>query len=200
MMDHPTAPPDWVTDQIAAAGIERGAPLLAVDADEVMVVFAEHLARYFETIGWRLDLSEYKLDGAIIEHGTGRAADRAEGWRLIERFFEVETLRQEAIAGAAEALRTISAEMQVVVLTNAPRFAREDRAANLAALGMGYPLIVNEGGKGAALREIAARAAAPVTFIDDSLSQHHRFIPWQGLGDLAFTRFTGKYFPHNRKL
>jgi hypothetical protein len=170
-MDEPREIPDWVREQIDAVDIVKGAPLLAVDADEVMVVFAEHLGRYFETIGWRLDLSEYKIDGAIKELATGRSADRLEGWGLIERFFRDETLRQEAIAGAAEGLRSIAGNMQVVVLTNAPRFAREDRKTNLAGLGMEYPLIVNEGGKGRVLNELRTRAQAPVAFIDDTPSQ-----------------------------
>lgn len=163
--------PDWVRAQIDAVDIEKGAPLLAVDADEVMVVFAEHLGRYFNSIGWRLDLSEYRLDGAITELATGRAAAREEGWELIEMFFRTETLRQEAIDGAAEGLSTLAGSMQVVVLTNAPRFAREDRRTNIAGLGMDYPLIVNEGGKGRVLNALAERAQAPVAFIDDTPTQ-----------------------------
>ncbi len=170
-MEAPREIPAWVREQMDAAPLREGRPLLAVDADEVMVVFAEHLGKYMETIGWRLDLSEYRLDGAIIEIASGRAAGREEGWGVIERFFREETLRQEAIAGAAEGLAGIAEHMQVVVLTNAPRFAREDRKTNLAALGMDYPLIVNEGGKGRVLNALAEQVRAPVTFIDDTPSQ-----------------------------
>ena len=52
-------------EQIEAAGLAPGRPLLAVDADEVLVHFAPHLARWLEGLGWRLALTEYRLDGAI---------------------------------------------------------------------------------------------------------------------------------------
>ena len=37
---------------------------------------------------------------------------------------------------------------------------------------MGYPMVENSGGKGRALFWMAAQAAAPVLFIDDSPKQH----------------------------
>lgn len=161
----------WIREQMDAIPLAEGRPLLAVDADEVMVVFAEHLGRYMESVGWRLDLTDYRLDGAITEIATGRAAAREEGWALIEGFFRAETRRQQAVAGAPEGLAEIAAHMQVVVLTNAPRFAREDRIANLAGLGMEYPVIVNEGGKGRVLNALAERVRAPAVFIDDAPNQ-----------------------------
>ena len=60
----------------------------------------------------------------------------------------------------------------MIVLTNAPDSVRADRIANLADHGMNYPVVMNEGGKGRALRWIAQRAAAPVAFVDDSVAQH----------------------------
>ena len=73
---------------------------------------------------------------------------------------------------AAEALARLSARVQVVVLTNVPRHARDLRRRNLAALGMDYPMVENAGGKGRALCWMAAHAGAPAAFVDDSLKQH----------------------------
>ena len=90
---------------------------------------------------------------------------------LINRFFEVETLRQEPVTGGVEALARMSEWAQIVILTNVPRHATEARRQNLDALGMPYPLVVNSGGKGRAMAWLAARADAACGFIDDSVKQ-----------------------------
>jgi hypothetical protein len=161
-----------VLAQLRALPIVPGRPLLAVDADEVLVYLAEHLARYLPTIGFRIRLTQYQLEGSIFPAGSGIPVPFDDCLRLIDRFFEEETLNQVALPGAAEALARLSARAQVVVLTNVPRHARDLRRRNLAALGMDYPMVENAGGKGRALYWMAAHAGAPVAFIDDSLKQH----------------------------
>ncbi len=161
-----------VLAQLRALPIVPGRPLLAVDADEVLVYLAEHLARYLPTIGFRIRLTQYQLEGSIFPADCGIPVPFDDCLRLIDRFFEEETLNQVALPGAAEALARLSARAQVVVLTNVPRHARDLRRRNLAALGMDYPMVENSGGKGRALRWMAAHAAAPAAFIDDSLKQH----------------------------
>lgn len=158
-------------EQIEAAGLVAGRPLLAVDADEVLVHFAPHLDRWLAGLGWRLALTEYRLDGAIRRADTGEAAGQDQGRALLHRFFDEETHRQEAMAGAAEGLAALAPHAQIVVLTNVPKPARAARVANLAGHGIPFPVIVNEGGKGPALADLARRAAAPVAFIDDSPGQ-----------------------------
>jgi hypothetical protein len=158
-------------EQIEAAGLAPGRPLLAVDADEVLVHFAPHLARWLEGLGWRLALTEYRLDGAIRRVGTGEAAGIEQGRGLLRRFFDEETHRQDAMAGAAEGLAALAGGAQIVVLTNVPAPARAARVSNLAGHGMAFPVIANEGGKGPALAELARRVAAPVAFVDDSPGQ-----------------------------
>jgi len=39
--------------ELRAVPVRRGVPLLAVDADEVLVYLADHLARFLGRIGWR---------------------------------------------------------------------------------------------------------------------------------------------------
>jgi len=161
-----------VLAQLRALPIVPGRPLVAVDADEVLVYLAEHLARYLPTIGFRMRLTQYQLEGSIFPADSEIPVPFDDCLRLIDRFFDDETLNQQALPGAAEALARLSEWAQVVVLTNVPRHARDLRRRNLAALGMGYPMVENAGGKGRALFWMASHAAAPMAFIDDSLKQH----------------------------
>ncbi len=161
-----------VLAQLRAVAIVPGRPLLAVDADEVLVYLAEHLARYLATIGFRMRLTQYQLEGSIFPAGSDVPVPFDDCLRLIDRFFDDETLNQVALPGAAAALARLSGRAQVVVLTNVPRHAGDLRRRNLAALGMDYPMVENAGGKGRALCWMAAHARAPAAFIDDSLRQH----------------------------
>jgi hypothetical protein len=161
-----------VLAQLRALPIVPGRPLVAVDADEVLVYLAEHLARYLLTIGFRMRLTQYQLEGSIFPAESEIPVPFDDCLRLIDRFFDDETLNQQALPGAAEALARLSEWAQVVVLTNVPRHARDLRRRNLAALGMGYPMVENSGGKGRALSWMASHAEAPMAFIDDSLKQH----------------------------
>jgi hypothetical protein len=124
-----------VLDQLRALPIEPGRPLLAIDADEVLVYLAEHLARYLPTIGFRMRLTQYQLEGSIFPAGSDVPVPFDDCLRLIDRFFDEETHNQQAIPGAVEALERLSGQAQVIVLTNVPRHARELRRENLAALG-----------------------------------------------------------------
>jgi hypothetical protein len=161
-----------VLSQLQALPIVPGRPLVAVDADEVLVYLAEHLARYLPTIGFQMRLTQYQLEGSIFPTGSEFPVAFDDCLRLIDRFFDDETLNQLPLPGAAEALARLSVQAQVVVLTNVPRHARELRRRNLAALGMDYPMVENSGGKGRALLWMANHAAAPAVFIDDSPKQH----------------------------
>lgn len=163
---------DAVLAQLRAVPVRTGVPLLAVDADEVLVYLADHLVRYLAGIGYRMLLTHYQLEGSIFPAGSDEPVPFDDCLALIDRFFEDETLNQQPVPGAAEALARLSAEAQVMVLTNVPAHAAAMRRENLAALGMGYPLVANFGGKGRALSWLAARAEAPVLFIDDSPKQH----------------------------
>lgn len=163
---------DTVLAQLRAVPVRAGVPLVAVDADEVLVYLADHLVRYLAGIGYRMHLTHYQLEGSIFPVDSDEPVPFDDCLALIDRFFEDETLNQQPVPGAAEALTRLSAEAQVMVLTNVPAHAAAMRRENLAALGMGYPLVANFGGKGQALSWLAARAQAPVLFIDDSPKQH----------------------------
>ena len=167
-----------VLDQLEDLTLDPARPLIAVDADEVMVVLAAHLKRYLARHDVDLRLTAYRLEGSMFPKGTEQPLGFQESLAWIGRFFEDEVARQEAVPGAAEALARLASLAQIVVLTNVPRHGKEGRIANLAGLGMGYPLIENTGGKGPALAWMAARIQGPMVFIDDSPNQIESAIMW----------------------
>lgn len=170
-----------VLAQLEAVPLDPGRPLLVLDADEVLVVFAAHLARFAAAEGIAMRLERYSLEGAFRERRAGAGSDGGAGdgrvlafdeaIALIHRFVAAETARQAALPGAAAAVARLATLAQIVVLTNVPAHGRAARVQNLAGLGMAYPLVENIGGKGAALAWLAARAGRPAVFVDDSPKQ-----------------------------
>jgi hypothetical protein len=166
--------------QLSELSLKAGQPLLAVDADEVLVHFICHFDRYVSAGGWRLDVTQYSLDGALSEVATGRTLSLKESLDLIDAFFEAETLNQTMIPDAGQVLSGLSEDFQIIVLTNIPHVAKPAREENLASMGMSYPVVTNTGGKGPALRWLSKTVAAPVVFVDDSphqIASAHRDAP-----------------------
>ncbi len=157
--------------QLQAVPIIPGRPLIAVDADEVLVHFVPHLDRFMRPLGFEMRLVRYELEGSMFPIGSDEPLSFDDCLGLIRRFFDEETETQAAVPGAEQALKRLSEDAQIVVLTNVPRPATEARRRNLRALGMGYPLVVNSGGKGRAMAWLAAQAQAPTAFVDDSVRQ-----------------------------
>ena len=73
--------------QLEAIPLVKGNPLIAVDADEVLVVFVDHLARFLETIGYEMRLVRYQLEGSMFPKGSNTALPFDECIGLINRFF-----------------------------------------------------------------------------------------------------------------
>ncbi|MEM7523874.1 MAG: HAD family hydrolase [Pseudomonadota bacterium] len=169
--DDPTSLNERVLAELEEAAIAPGRPVIAVDADEVLVHFAEHFGEYCVARGNTFSLTEYRLDTAL-RGPDGAPLTREEIGPLIWGFIDEQTRWQRAVPGAAAALERLTEVAQIVVLTNAPAKMRADRMANLADLDIPYPVVMNEGGKGRALAWMASRAEAPVVFVDDSAAQH----------------------------
>ncbi|MEM9062767.1 MAG: hypothetical protein AAGD13_20080 [Pseudomonadota bacterium] len=164
--------------QLRAVPITRGRPLIAVDVDEVLVIFVAHLSRWMETIGYEMRLVTYQLEGSMFPLGSDEPLPFEDCIALIRRFFDEQALKQKAIPGGAKALSRLSQSAQIVILTNVPRIATATRRQNLDALGIPYPLVVNQGGKGRALAWLAHHACAPVGFVDDSVTQIESVAKW----------------------
>ena len=163
--------PSQTVAQLEALEIVRGRPLIAVDVDDCLAVFVDHLHRFIGTLGYEMRLDRYELEGSMFRVGSEAALPFDECIGLIHRFFEHECGRQQAVPGGAEALQRLSADAQVVILTNVPGFAGEARRQNLKGLGIPWPMIVNTGGKGRAMAWLADAADAPAAFVDDSVRQ-----------------------------
>lgn len=157
--------------ELEAAEVRRGIPVVAVDVDEVLVVFVEHLSQWMETQGYEMHLTRYELEGSMFRKGSDDPLPFEACIALIRQFFDAKTREQRAIPGGAEALQRLSGHAQIVILTNVPRHAAEARRDNLDALGIPFPLVVNSGGKGRAMAWLAEAADAPVAIIDDSVKQ-----------------------------
>ena len=184
--------------QLEALDISRDRPLIAVDADEVLVIFVEHLSSWMATIGFEMRLERYELEGSMFPEGSDDPLPFDECIGLINRFFKEQTLEQQAVDGAADALSRLAEVAQIVVLTNVPRLATETRRQNLHALGMPYPVVVNSGGKGRAMVWLCQQTDAPVGFIDDSVKQIEsvaRHAPDVVRVHFAWADFIDRFYP-----
>ncbi|MEL6997238.1 MAG: hypothetical protein AAFP68_03175 [Pseudomonadota bacterium] len=185
-------------DQLRAVPIIPGRPLIAVDVDEVLVVFVDHLTRWMETIGFEMRLVTYQLEGSMFPKGSDDPLPFEDCIGLIRRFFAEQTLEQRAIPGGAKALERLSTLAQIVILTNVPRPATDLRRQNLDALGIPFPMVVNQGGKGRALAWLRHAAQAPVGFIDDSVTQIEsaaKWLPQAARIHFAWADFIDRIFP-----
>ncbi|MGV8998364.1 MAG: hypothetical protein ACOH12_15605 [Parvibaculaceae bacterium] len=156
-----------VVPQIEALDLVQGRPLIITDCDEVLMQFLVGLETYLDTQGLWLDLKSYALTGNIKHKDTHIALEPSDMPALMKGFFTASTGSLLPVAGAADALKALSARAQIVVLTNVPLADKQARSQNLAAEGMNYPVIANKGLKGAAVRMMADRVNAPVFFLDD---------------------------------
>ena len=113
--------------QLQALDLDAQRPLIAVDADDVLVVFVDHLSRFIRTLGFEMRLVTYRLEGTMFPVGSDRALPFEDCIGLINRFFREQTEAQQAMPGGAAALERLSKDAQIVILTNVPRHATEAR-------------------------------------------------------------------------
>jgi hypothetical protein len=106
------------------------------------------------------------LHGNVRRTGDNVVLLDVEVTALLEEFrLDLDSL--EAVDGAADALRAIAEQADVVVLSNVTAEQSVPRSRNLALRGFGFPLVCNSGPKGPAVRDLCARAGRPVIFVDD---------------------------------
>ena len=159
------------SSQIEKLTLNANKPILIVDADEVLVLFAAHFSDYLNLRGWRLNLKGYRLDDAIENIADGHIADRTTYQNLINSFIKDETLHQPEAPGASRTLAKYNSRVQILILTNVPFSSYLDRIENLKNLGINYPVVANTGLKGPALRQIQKLTKNTCIFIDDNPHQ-----------------------------
>lgn len=156
----------------AIAAIKPGRPLIATDADGVLLQFTACFERWLGDRGFYLDLTRYRYEGAIRRRDDRSRLLDVECMALIDEYrSDLDDL--DPVEGACEALAELADVASVVVLSNVNATQAKARLRNFARLGLGYPLIANDCGggyladKGAAMRALAAHARAKTFFIDD---------------------------------
>ena len=170
----------FTNTQIANLRVNRNRPLLVVDADEVIVLFAAHFSKYLNKHGWELNLKGYRLDDAICRIEDGQIANNKTYVELINDFIKEETRFQPEAPGASNALELLSQQWEIIILTNVPTSARQDRIRNLTKLGMNFPVVSNSGLKGEALAKIIRLSDQKSVFIDDNpfqIESASQFVP-----------------------
>lgn len=150
-------------------------PLLVTDCDEVLlhmvVPFAEWLDEAHH-IHFDLDLGDYA--NALRHKATGELVPGPNIWPLLQDFFRTEMPRQQAIEGAVATVNRLSEFADIIVLTNLTDEFQAARTDQLRAVGIDFPVITNQGGKGEPLARIIAEYAPSVTvFVDDLAHQHN---------------------------
>lgn len=156
----------------AIAALPPGRPLIVSDADGVLLQFTGGFETWLDQRGLYLDLSHYRLEGAIHRKDDNAPVLLVETMALIDEFrSDLDWL--EAVDGACEALALLQRHASIVVLSNVNLEQAPARRRNLDSLGIAHPLIANDSGagyladKGAAVKALAAHARAPTFFIDD---------------------------------
>lgn len=142
-------------------------PLLIVDADEVLLLFANGFDLFLGERDLYLDFSgAYQLFGNVRRRDDNGALSDAEVSALLEEF-RVRFDSLDPVEGALEAVAALSPLLDIVVLSNMTASHAPPRLKNFAAHGLALPLVINNGLKGPAVKALAERAGRPVFFVDD---------------------------------
>lgn len=158
--------PDLETE-IRALGIAPDRPLLVCDVDEVVMHFLSAFESFLGESGLWLDPASFALNGNVRRVEDNAPVPAEDLGDIITRFFTERARRLEPIAGAQAALSDLARRAQVVLLSNIPAAFRADRLANLADHGIDFPLLVNKGPKGPAVRSLIEGHGHAVVFVDD---------------------------------
>ena len=174
-----------MTDTRAAAiaetiEIDPSKPLLIVDADEVLFQFMAAFLTFIEEKGHAFIFRSYALAGNVLAYNDGPPLERQIVSGLVTEFFEKRTREIPADLEAAPALSRLTRDgIQIVVLSNVPSIAVEDRRYALNAANIRYPLAPWSGPKGTAVAALASKTTKATIFIDDITSHH------ESVADLA---------------
>ncbi len=145
-------------------------PLLIIDADEVLLLFADGFDKFLATQGYYLDFSSYRLFGNVRRKDDNAALPDEAVTKLLDEFREVfDSLAP--VEGALEALADLARQLEIVVLSNMTPSQAPPRLRNFTVHDLALPLVINSGPKGPAVQALAHRAGNPVFFVDD-IPQH----------------------------
>jgi len=158
------------TPQLAALGLTGERPLMIVDVDEVLGLFMQGFERFVVDRGYDVRIERFSLFQSVFPSGESEPITPEVGRALLNDFFRYGCGDIDPAPGAVEALRDLSTRAGVIVLSNAPDYARMARARWLGRHGLDYPLLLNTGPKGPLAAGLAAQTGRSVAFVDDLLS------------------------------
>ena len=149
-------------------------PLLICDCDEVLLYFAGPFRTYLdEAHALKLNFESFALSGNIRRKADGSLVERGDIRTLVDGFFASAMEGQPVVEGAVEALTTLSGHYEIVILTNIRDVYRDRRRAQIAALGMPFPVYVNDGPKGPAVTTLMREHGRDAAVFIDDLPPHH---------------------------
>jgi len=151
--------------------LDAAKPLLIVDADEVILRFADGFDRFLAKRDLFLDLTTYRLHGNVKRRDDRTPVLDVEVTALLDEFrADLDWL--DAVEEAVEVLHGLAPMMNIVVLSNVNETQAPARLRNFEKLGLPFPLISNSGPKGPFVKALAGRVQGPTFFIDD-IPMHH---------------------------
>ena len=151
--------------------LDAAMPLLIVDADEVILRFAEGFDRFLGERELFLDLTTYRLHGNVKRMDDKTPVLDVEVTALLDEFrADLDWL--DAVEQAVDVLHGLAPILNIVVLSNVSEAQAPARLRNFEKLGLPYPLISNSGPKGPFVKALASRVTGPSFFVDD-IPMHH---------------------------
>ncbi|HEY8947666.1 MAG TPA: hypothetical protein VIM56_02155 [Rhizomicrobium sp.] len=149
-------------------------PLLIVDADEVILRFADGFDRFLAERELFLDLTTYRLHGNVKRKDDRTPILDVEVTALLDEFrADLDWL--DAVEEAVDVLHGLAPLMNIVVLSNVSETQAPARLRNFEKLGLPFPLTTNSGSKGPFVKALTARVKGPVFFVDD-IPMHHQSV------------------------
>ncbi|MBV9884110.1 MAG: HAD family hydrolase [Sphingomonadaceae bacterium] len=151
-------------------------PLLISDCDDVLLHFGPHFAEWVaEAHGYSFSLDVPAFAGALRDRDGGEVG-REHAFELLDAFFDREMHRQQLVAGALDALRTIGETADIVILTNIGDQYRANRIAQLERFDIRHRVLCNQGGKGRPVLELIEAMNPSATVFVDDLPVHHESV------------------------
>lgn len=149
-------------------------PLVITDCDEVLMHMVVPFAQWVdEAHGVEFRMEDASFAGALKRKECGTTLESAEIWPLLDSFFTTEMARQTPIAGSIAAIQRLALVADVVILTNVGPEHQAARTAQLAEVGLNFPVVGNRGGKGEPVARLLDDYAPSVAIFIDDLGMHH---------------------------
>ncbi len=159
---------EFTRQQLDALQVDAKRPLIICDVDDVVVHFLRCFDAMLAERDHVLEANSFALNGNVVHRETRVEMPADAVSKLVDDLFIERTEFLEAIDGAVDALNMLSDRASVVMLTNLPHHARDQRIRNLQNHGLHFPVITNSGPKGPAIKDLENRTSGPVVFVDDS--------------------------------